>query len=73
MCRLILAIYLIWDRLGSRMLQRNSGAAQLLCVCVSLLLLVMRTGSQGRKNLSEDLFTSPRPHYISRKMVQKPI
>lgn len=63
----ILVIYLIWDHLGSHMLQRNSGAP---CyyVCLSPLPLVMRTGSQRRNNLSEDLFTGSRPHYILEKM-----
>lgn len=49
------------------MLQRNS-SAPCYYVCLSPLLLVMRTGSQRRNNLSEDVFTGSRPYYILEKM-----
>lgn len=45
------------------MLQRNS-SQPCYYVCLSPLLLVMRTGSQRRINLSEDLFTGSRPLYM---------
>lgn len=59
----ILVIYLIYDHLGSHMLQRNSGTP---CYYVRLSLppLIMRTGSQRRNNLSEDSFAGSRPHCV---------
>lgn len=48
------------------MLQRNSGTP---CyyVCLSPLLLVMRTGSQRRNNLSDDLLAGSRLYYFLEK------
>lgn len=65
----ILVIYLIWDHLDSHMLQRNS-SRPCYYVCLSPPLHVMKTGSQRRINLSEDVSTGSRPHcvYTLRKM-----
>lgn len=52
------------------MLQRNS-STPCYYVCLSPLLLIMRTGSQRRNNLSEDLFAGSRPHYILENMREK--
>lgn len=50
---LLYPCHLILDHLGSHMVQRNSSVP---CYYIRLspLLLVMRTGSQSRNNLSED-------------------
>lgn len=45
------------------MLQRNS-STPCYYVCLSPLLLVMRTGSQRRNNLSDDFLTGSRLYYI---------
>lgn len=45
------------------MLQRNS-SQPCYYVCLSPLLVVMRTGSQRRINLSENLFCGSRPRYM---------
>lgn len=48
------------------MLQRNS-STPCYYVCLSPLLLVMRTGSQRRNNLSDDLLAGSRLYYFLEK------